>query len=187
MRRIHRRLLATLGIVLLLSAAGGSTALARPSGPVPNDVAYYGKWIYSSQLPYTDVSDVTQATVDAFDVNNTCSSDDPGNTVWYRFRATSSVDLVLDTFGSSYDTEITVFTTNLQYIDCNDDADDITGNPEDANNGYASYLNVQLQGGRTYLIRVGSYDNPAYCQTESSCDGVSDGALVFHVASTNPQ
>ena len=183
MRRRSVRLLAILAVVLLLGATGATAAFARPADyAVPNDKPYYGTWIYSNNLPFSDTIDVTQATVDAFDVNNTCASDDPGNTVWYRFRASSNVNLVLDTFGSSYDTEITVFTANGQYIDCNDDSNDIQSNPVDPNNDVASYLNVQLKGGRTYLVRVGSYDNPAYCQIESSCAGVSGGALVFHVA-----
>lgn len=181
-----QRLAVALTTVAMLMTLGATSALARPADePVPNDKPYYGKWIYESSLPYTDVMDVTAATVDQFDVVNYCNSRDPGNTVWYRYRATSNVNLTLDTFGSSYDTEITVFSATGQYIDCNDDASDVTGNPEDPNNVYASYLEVSLQAGRTYLFRVSSYDNPAYCQTESDCAGVSDGALVFNVTETN--
>jgi hypothetical protein len=187
MRRQRGRWLAALTLALLLATTGAATAFARPSGPVTNDEPGNGKWIYPSSLPYTDSMDVTQATSSAWDKANNCADEfdtgsEEGNTVWYRYRATSTVDLNLDTFGSSYDTTLTVFAAPGGYIDCNDDADDIVTNPQDLNNDLASYLQVHLQGGHTYAIRVGSYDDPAYCQTESSCDGVSDGALVFHAA-----
>jgi hypothetical protein len=180
-KRPGARWLAALGLGLLLAALGATTAVARPTGPVVNDEPGGGKWIYPSSLPYTDVMDVMQATTTTWDQDNSCAGDE-ANTVWYRYRATSAVDLELDTFGSSYDTTITVFQAPGGYIDCNDDASDVTGNPVDPNNIYASYLSVHLRGGYTYAIRVGSYDDPPYCQTVSSCDGVSDGALVFHAA-----
>jgi hypothetical protein len=182
-RRQRGRWLGALLLALLLATTGAATAFARPTGPIVNDEPGGGKWIYPSSLPYTDTMDVMQATTTTFDQANACEGDgDEGNTVWYRYRATSTVDLALDTFGSTYDTTITVFAAPGGFIDCDDDADDIDTNPQDPNNDVASYLQVHLQGGHTYAIRVGSYDDPAYCQTESSCDGVSDGALVFHAA-----
>jgi hypothetical protein len=179
MRQRRGRWLVALTLALMLATTGAATAFARPTGPVVNDEPGGGKWIYPSSLPYTDTMDVMQATTTTWDQNNACAGDE-ANTVWYRYRATSTVDLNLDTFGSSYDTTITVFQAPGGYIDCDDDATSLLSNPTDPNNSVASYLQVHLQGGYTYAIRVGSFDDPPYCQTESSCDGVSDGALVFH-------
>ena len=184
---MHRRLsriFAVAALVLVAATAGASSAAARPSGPITNDVPGGGKWIYPTSLPYTDVMDVTQATTSAWDTRHSCDEND-ANTVWYRYRATSTIDLTLDTFGSSYDTTITVWSATGQYIACNDDAEDNVSGPVDPNNDVASYLNVHLKGGFTYVIRIGSFDDPPVCQTNSSCAGVSDGALAFHATKSD--
>jgi hypothetical protein len=80
--------------------------------------------------------------------------------VWYRFDATSTIDVSANTYGSEYDTTLSVYVEDegeLLQIACNDDS----------NHTHQSQVGWTAEAGTTYLIMVGAFgDGPG-------------GALVF--------
>jgi hypothetical protein len=142
-------------VCLLLLSAG--VALAAPPG---NDAIADATVI--GTIPYTDTIDTSEATT---------SPDDPecfgqGPTVWYVYTAPVDQRLLADTFGSSYDTTLSVYTGSpgsLEQIACNDDA----------GSGVQSALILEASAGTTYYLMVGSFaDSPG-------------GTLVFSLAETD--
>ena len=72
-----------------------------------------------------------------------------GNGVWYQFTAPVSGQLVVDTFGSSFDTGLAIYTGScgsLTEVACNDD----TG-------GVTSQVTILTTAGTTYFILAGGY------------------------------
>ncbi len=96
-------------------------------------------------LPFTDTLSTTEATT---------ATDDPfcsgsGQTVWYTWTPSADVRLDANTFGSSYDTTISVYTGSpgaLTQIACNDDTQ-----------GLQSQVVIDATGGQTYYIMAGSF------------------------------
>jgi Family of unknown function (DUF6299) len=71
-------------------------------------------------LPYTDARDTTEATTAPGDPN--CTGQGP--TVWYVFTPGTTIEMLVDTFGSDYDTTLSAYTGEpgaLNQIACNDD------------------------------------------------------------------
>lgn len=105
-----------------------------------------------------DPTNTTGATRDAGEVgggpaSSSCNFPAAGNThsVWYRYTASSNGWLQLDTFGSSYDTVLEVFSgppvptfATLTSIACNDDAAGLR----------QSVLNAPVAAGTDYYIVV---------------------------------
>jgi hypothetical protein len=89
----------------------------------------------------------------------TTAVDDPycyGNSqsVWYAFTAPSTMRVEINTFGSSYDTAIGVYTGTrgaLNQVSCNGDAD----------NGYQSRVRFDAVAGTTYYVMVASQYYPS--------------------------
>jgi hypothetical protein len=81
-----------------------------------------------------------------------------GPDVWYEFTPSCDGNAIFDTFGSSFDTVLSVHTacpTALQPITtiaCNDDHTFV------APNNRASLVTFNFEGGETYLIRVAGYN-----------------------------
>jgi hypothetical protein len=105
-----------------------------------------------------DITDTTSATRDAGEIgggNGSCNFPLSGNTrsVWYSYDATSNGYLSVDTFGSSYDTVLEVFSgtaanfASLTSVACNDD----TGGVEQ------SGLRIAVTAGTTYYIVARTY------------------------------
>jgi hypothetical protein len=95
-------------------------------------------------LPFTE----SYSTVDA-----TSEPDDPdcsgtGATVWYTFTPSAGGFVAANTFGSDYDTTLSVYTDDgsLTQIACNDDFNDLQ-----------SFVVWEVTAGTPYLIMVGSY------------------------------
>lgn len=90
------------------------------------------------------------ATTDS-NISNTCANNSATKDVWFRYTAPVNGTLNLDTFGSSYDTILSVFAGGAcpaaASIACNDDA-----NPQ-AN----SAVDVEVQAGASYMIRVAGF------------------------------
>jgi hypothetical protein len=87
-----------------------------------------------------------------------CATDDAdyGATAWYRFIAARSGRHVLSTFGSNFDTVLTVYVPNgasiptgAQERGCNDDAD----------NDGSSFVEIDAVAGQAYYVQVGGYDD----------------------------
>ncbi len=91
--------------------------------------------------------------------------DDFGHGVWYQFTAPVAGRLIVDTFGSDFDTGLAVYTgscDSLTEVACNDD----TG-------GVTSQVIIPTAAGLTYSILAGGYDSDA-------------GNLVLHLTHQTP-
>lgn len=103
-----------------------------------------------SGLPFSDSLDTTEATT---------APDDPdcvgqGPTVWYAFTPAEDIRVGANTFGSDYDTTLSVYTgytgsrDALTLIACNDD----TG-------GLQSRVSFDAVAGETYFFMVGAFSS----------------------------
>jgi len=110
----------------------------------------------------------TSATVDT-DTTNACSANLGYASVWYKYTPSANRKLYIDTFGSSYDTYISVWTRNV-----NGTLNSVTCNDNDA--GLAqSNMNLPVTSGITYYIQV-AQKNPGSTPTAAA-----GGSLAFHV------
>jgi hypothetical protein len=131
-----------------------------PPPPPTNDDFDTPVWI--GELPYTDWLDTRYATSD--DDDPYCSAS--GATVWYALTAPATMQLEADTFGSMYDTTLSVYTYemgDLVQLACNDDW-----------SGMQSYVSVAANEDQEYYFMVGSFG------------GGMGGDLVFSVREFTP-
>lgn len=159
MRRTLQFLLpTTLSVGLLLG--GAVPAFAAPPG---NDDRASATVI--SAIPFSDSLSTVEATNEV-DEPEGCG----GNAVWYSFTPSADVRLEANTFGSDYDTVITVWQDlgggDLGFVDCNDDAVGLT-----------SRVRWDAVGGTTYLMQVGGC-----CGFDSG----ETGNLVFNLLEAPP-
>jgi hypothetical protein len=114
-RSLRRALAFLLALALLLLAVAPAAAAAPGNDNIANATAI-------TALPYSDaISTVEATTDDAGDPN--CSGN--GHTVWYILTLPADTHVGANTFGSSYDTTLSVYTGSpgaLNQIACNDDA-----------------------------------------------------------------
>jgi hypothetical protein len=80
-----------------------------------------------------------------------------GNDVWFRFEPACDGNAIIDTFGSQFDTVLSVHSDCPSFVGgnsiaCNDD------HTFPAPNNRASLLTFNFTGGQTYLIRVSGYN-----------------------------
>ncbi len=149
------------GFAVVSRAAGPAWAQATPTATplVPNDTCETATLI--NVLPYGTVLLTTPATTDPTDPVQSCSTNSRAHSVWFRFDATSTAPLVVDTVGSNYDTVLSAFVgscPDLTEVACNDD---IGTNDRD------SRLAIPASAGSTYRFMVASYRQAA-------------GSLVFN-------
>jgi hypothetical protein len=133
-RRVAVALL--MGSLLLLSPAG---AQAQP----PNDDRTNATIIPS--LPFTDAVNTTDATTAPDDPD--CEGNGP--TVWYEFTPDATGFVVAHTFGSDYDTTLSVYIEEaggLTQLACNDDYIDLQ-----------SLVLFEATAGTTYFLMAGSF------------------------------
>ena len=76
----------------------------QPPGPPANDD--FDNAIVVNELPYSATEDTTGATA-AFDDPTTCANN---GSVWFAFTPAASMQIVANTFGSNYDTVLSVYT-----------------------------------------------------------------------------
>lgn len=117
-----------------------TAALAQPT----NDD--FDAAVAVSSLPFSQSVDTTEATVAGDDPFASCVG--PTATVWYRFTPTVSQQVETNTFGSDYDTTLTVWTGsrgNLTEIACNDDFNDLQ-----------SRVRFDAIAGETYYVMAGT-------------------------------
>lgn len=151
-----------------------------------------------TSLPFSDLVDTTTATIGGGDPSPSCANND--NNVWYTFTATRDTSLQIDTAGSGYDTNISVYTGPcgaLTEIACNEDTPAVA----------SALLIVPLNAGQTVLIAVASngtggvlqlsaqkavpgYFNPtllgeAVLSSDASPLGGSFGAMISATAVTD--
>lgn len=117
-----------------------------PPPPAPaND--NFSSPVEVAPLPFNHQLDTTRAT-QATDDPSLCAGEGSA-TVWYRFVAPSAGTLTVDTFGSSYDTVLAVFTGERGALTgqaCNDDS-----------SGGQSQVTLSVAEGKTYFIEAASY------------------------------
>jgi hypothetical protein len=115
----------------------------------------------SNLLSYAEVVDVKSATLQAEDpTTNECNSNRQGlNSIWYKFTATKNAPLYLDTFGSDYDTYISVWTYNgstFTPIPSNPPYNTMTCN-DDYGGELTSYFAFVPNAGNTYYIELAKF------------------------------
>lgn len=123
---------------------------------------------FTAGVPYENSASTTSATVDDR-TQNLCSPALGFSSVWYKYTAASTRKIYLDSFGTSYNTFIAVWTKNangtLNPVICNDDSSGVT----------QSNINLSVTNGTTYYIQVAQKNLGS---TPSSAPG---GSLAFHV------
>jgi hypothetical protein len=92
------------------------------------------------------------ATEADYDPVHSCTGDWDLRTVWFWYTATFTGSLRMNTFGSEYDTVLSVYDGDTGYeLACNDDAADDT---------FQSAISLNVTAGKTYWIEVSEYDDP---------------------------
>jgi hypothetical protein len=112
----------------------------------------------------------TAATIDT-GTTNPCSLALGLASVWYKYPATATRRIYIDTFGTSYNTFIAVWTKNangtLTLVACNDDSSGVT----------QSKIDLSVNNGTTYYIQVAQLNSGAATVVSPG------GSLTFHVRS----
>ncbi len=129
----------TAGILIFLPLLLPSPSLAAP--PTNDD---FDSATTIPELPFTDNMDATDATWSQDDPQD-CSSN---GSVWYSYTPSTDLRIEANTFGSSYDTVLSVYTgsrgaLSMLYGACNDDYE-----------GLQSYLHFDAVGGTTYYFLI---------------------------------
>ena len=100
-------------------------------------------------LPYTHQQETTSASNEPAEKLPQCLNE-VSTSVWYQYTPTSDQIIVIDTFGSNYDTTLSLWkgtTHPLTPLACNDDS----------SNTLQSQLLVKLDGGTTYYLSASGY------------------------------
>jgi hypothetical protein len=136
-------------------AAGSTTAavdFALVQAPPQTNDEIAGA-ILVSGLPHHTTEDTRTATTNPSDPVHTCATGtQDSNSVWFRYVASFTGTLRVDTFTSNYDTVLTAYagTTSVgPELACNDDT-----------NGQQSEIRFDVSSGETYLIEVSDYSTP---------------------------
>lgn len=124
---------------------------------------------WSATLPFEGTQDARGATLEASE-GSPCAS--ISSSVWYGFRADTGGSIVIDTFGSDYDTAVAVYTFdpngdfipsppggNLLALDCNDNA-----------SGAQSRVRFGAQQYTDYFIQIGAVGNAGTLRINARCD-----------------
>ena len=138
-----------------LTGTGGNLKLNLNQQSPANDLCSAAEVIPT--VPFMATQSTAAATTSGDDPLQTCSYGGPaqnGHTVWYSYQSASDRMISLDTFGSNYDTVLSVYTGScgsLTEVACNDD---VAG-------GVLSQLSWLARAGVPYKIEVtrlhGSY------------------------------
>ena len=132
--------------VISLTPTPSRTPTAVPI-PVPNDD--FGSAVQMQGSVFGNSQAVDGATTATDDPAFACVSGQKYNTVWYRYTPSESGTLIIDTFGSSYDTVLAAWTGSrgaLVNRACNDDS-----------SGFLSRIQFPVSAGTDYLIEVASF------------------------------
>lgn len=153
--RSHRSVLLRRTVLLSLTAAlvvaQPMAALAAPD----NDDRANATPV--TAIPFDDVVDVSEATVEDDEPGTGCLTYDDeefgetyevpvGHTVWYEVSLPRRTQVLVDTAGSGFDTVAVVYDSDLQEIACNDDAGTLQAK-----------VDFTAERGQTYLVKIGSF------------------------------
>ena len=101
-----------------------------------------------AKLPYSHEQSTLNASDESAEVAPECASETSAS-VWYKYTPTNNQVVVFETFGSDYDTVLSVWhgkTHPLKAFECNDDKD-----------VEQSQVSASFQAGITYYIKVSGY------------------------------
>lgn len=146
-------------------------ACAQP--PANDD---FGSATNIASMPYSVTINTTDATKASDDSVPSCAPS-TGKSVWYRYTPTSNHRIALDTYGSSFNTTLSVWTGtrgSLTQRACNDDEGGTV----------QSELNLAVTSGTTYYIMVGG--NTSTSGGSLKLNGKADGTPP-NVQIVNPQ
>lgn len=153
-----KRILATLvSVVAIVSLfMGAFSAVAAPAneeGPERRGNDDIDLAIIIPSLPYYNTQNTTRATTAEDDPSLSCIGGQGYNSVWYQYTPATDEQVVVDSFGSSYNTVLGVWTGSrgaLTGVACNDDAEDTL----------QSQAYFPATGGTTYFFEfVGSSED----------------------------
>ena len=151
---------------LIYGDSGNWAAFTTAPGPANDTI----DGAFTLGVPYENIATTTSATLDT-GTTNACSPALGLSSVWYKYSATSNRKIYLDTFGTSYNTFIAVWTRNasgtLNLVVCNDDASGVA----------QSNINLPVINGTTYYIQV------AQRNLGAATVAAPGGTLLFHVRS----
>jgi glucose/arabinose dehydrogenase len=132
-------------------SSGKIYQIQYPSIAVPNDEVSSPKVI--AALPFRDNIDVSAATQAGDDPAVSACNLKPGlASVWYSYTPVTSTPIFIDTFGSSYDTYLAIWTGSpgsLISVTCNDDWDNKT--PQ-------SGVGFNANAGTNYIIEIAEFN-----------------------------
>lgn len=149
-----RRLLVLVTAVLMVMSIGVMPAVALPPDNDNVDSA-----TLVAGLPFNDAINTVEATT--ADTDPDCFGQGP--TVWYEFTPDANISVEANTFGSDYDTTLSVY-SNGDQLACNDDSRD----------SLQSRVRFNAQADATYLLMVGAFESG------------TGGNLAFQVVETEP-
>ena len=145
---MRHKLVAIVASALALSLFGTPVAMAV----APSNDDFASATSVPEPLPFTDAVDTIDATSDVTDPVPSCV--ETSHTVWYSFTPSATTFVQADTFGSDYDTTLSVWTGtegSLSELVCNDDSQ----------GSFQSRVPFEAVGGTTYHIMAGSFfDSP---------------------------
>lgn len=139
---------------LLVVAASLVAGLTARAGLTATPVGGSDDFDFATQiagLPFSDSTDTRSATTAADDPAMPCGNGRGGNTVWWKYTPANNAVVLVNTFGSNYDTVLAVWTGSrgaLALQACNDDAE-----------GLQSQLWFEARAGTTYFVEVADYDS----------------------------
>jgi hypothetical protein len=122
------------------------TPTATVTAPSNDD---FGSAIQFDSFPYSNTQDTRGATLANDDPSMGNDAGQNSATVWYRFTASVSGGVQVNTFNSDYDTVLAAFTGSrgsLSQLATNDDSVD-----------RQSQISFNIQQGTTYYLEIGSY------------------------------
>lgn len=166
-----------LGVALLVA----SPAIAAPP---TNDLPASAIAITQADLPFTDARDATEATPDPTAPSGCYDYPDvPQKSAWYTFTSSENAVVEIDTFGSTYDTSLSVTTSCgggcTSYDACADDS-----------GGKQSQVTLDAFAGQQYRIMVelqkGATCPAGGCQLVLNVKRAREHTVEFRVNSSAP-
>jgi hypothetical protein len=126
------------GFALVLTIPASAFAVAPANDAIANATVV-------RSLPFGSSQVTVDGTADAADPS--CVG--VGPSVWYRFTPAAAMRLEVNTFGSDYDTTLSIYSRDgdaFEQLACVDDTD-----------GLQSRIRLEVEAGRTYWVMVGAF------------------------------
>lgn len=159
-------------LVVAFSMVSAAAAVAQPDNDDFEAATFFGA------LPFDDVVDVTDATVQPDEPTEVCAP--MGNTVWYGMALEATTEVTVDTTGSDYDTVLAVWTGEgfglFDLIDCVDDTFA----------GLQAAVTFTAEAGVTYFVQAGAFDQvfePSTLSISFTEAGATTGKPTIHKSS----